>query len=279
MPRYGPYSLLFQQFGGAAFGLPYGTVTLNKGVGGYTFVNAEAAAIVARFTTAPDDARKALIDAWWTTVKAEGVGASDLDCFYMTAAADAQAARQNWMRDLYNCTAVNGPAFVADRGYTGNETSYLETGFNPTTAASPNYVLNDASMGIFHRTNVAENSRDIGNTNATLITRYLDGNLAGRSNNTATVFVGVDTTSVGQRSISRTGSTAYQFRKNGADFTAVLTDVTTALSNESMRVLNGVSSGGTKQACAAWFGKSLSAAKDLAIYNATLTYLQAIGAM
>lgn len=33
MKRYGQYSLQFQQFGGAAFGLPYGTATPSTGVG------------------------------------------------------------------------------------------------------------------------------------------------------------------------------------------------------------------------------------------------------
>lgn len=259
---------------------PFDTLrTLGKG-GGYPYVNAEARALAARFTTPPTDARKALIDAWWTTVKAAGVSAADFDIFYMLAAADSQAARQNWIADLYNATAFNGPAFVADRGYTGNgSTSYLDTGFNATTAPSPKYTLNDASMGIFHRTNVPETVRDIGNTNATLITRSAGDTFGGRSNNVATIFAGVDTTSVGQRSLSRTGSTAYQFRKNGADFAGVQVDPTTAIANENMRVLSGVASSGSKQACAAWFGKSLTAAKDLAIYNANLTYLQAIGAM
>lgn len=247
---------------------------------GYPFVNSEARDIVARFTTPPTDVRKALIDAWWTAVKAGGVSAADLDWFYMLAAADSQAARQNWIADLYNATAVNSPSFVADRGYTGNGTSYLDTGFNPATAPSPKFTLNDSSLGIFHRTNVAETVRDIGNTNATLISRAVGDGLGGRSNNVATVFPALTVpTSVGQTSWSRTAVNAYQFRKNGADYAGVQVDATTAHANENMRVLNGVASGGTKQACAAWAGKSLTAAKDLAIYNANLTYLQAIGAM
>lgn len=257
------------------------TLTPIKGVGGYVFTNAEADALVARFTTEPDDTRKGLIDAWWTTVKAAGVSASDLDIFYMLAAADSQAARQNWIADAYHATAVNSPSFVADRGYTGNgSTSYLDTGFNPTTASSPKYTLNDASMGIFCRTNVQEQARDIGHTNAFIAARSSADTVLARANEASTTGVAlVSVTSVGQTSWSRTASDAYQVRKNGADLGTLQTSITTAISNENLRVLSGVVSAGTKQACAAWFGKSLSAAKDLAIYNATLTYLQAIGAM
>lgn len=253
--------------------------TLGTG-GGYTFVNSEASALVVRFTTPATNARKSLIDAWWTTVKAAGVSAADVDWFHLYSAADAQAGLRNWFADAYNGTPVNSPTFVADRHYLGNGTAYIDTGFNPVTAPSPKYTLNAASMGIFVRNNVAETARDIGNTNATLITRSAADTFGGRSNNVATVLpaTGV-TSSIGQSSVSRTGSTAYQFRKDGVNVAGVQPDATTALSSENMRVLNGVASGGNKQVCAAWAGKDLSAAKDLAIYNATLTYLQAVGAM
>lgn len=248
--------------------------------GGYIFINAEAAALVARFTTPPTNVRKALIDAWWTTVKAAGVSSADLDVFTMLAAADTQAATRNWMADLYNSTVVGAPAFVADRGYTGAVGGYLDTGFNPTTAVAPKYTLNDASMGVFVRTNVSEGARDLGNTLATIGSRTVTDTILGRANDGAAANVALAVvTSIGQSSWSRTNSANYQIRKNGADLGVAQAVVSTSLSNESMRILSGVTTGSTKEACAAWFGRGLTQAKDAAIYAATLTYLQAVGAM
>ena len=52
-----------------------------------------------------------------------------MEGLWVTAAADAQAGRQNWVQDAYNLTTVKSPTFTADRGYQGNgTTSYLWTG-------------------------------------------------------------------------------------------------------------------------------------------------------
>ena len=265
---------------GIGLALPF--VSL-MGAGSYPFTNAEAAALVARFTTPPTNARKALIDAWWTTVKAAGVSASDLDIFVMHAGADSQASTRNWIADAYNPTPVNSPVFTADRGFTGNGTAYLDTGFNPTTASSPKYTLNSASMGLFVINNPVEVAapRDIGNTNATIITRSDAGRVRTRANDMATIDSPdyTATTAVGMTSWSRGNSANYQIRKNGADLGPVTVNATVALANENMRILSGVTSAGNKQAAASWFGKDISLAKTAAIYAATLTYLQAVGAM
>ena len=114
--------------------------------------DAAATALFARFTTPPTSARKAVINTLIVALKDAGVW-SKLDALYLFAAADSQAARQNWVQDLYNATAVSSPTFTADRGYNGDgSASYVDSGFNPTTAVTPKFVQNSAYFGLWSRT-------------------------------------------------------------------------------------------------------------------------------
>lgn len=130
------------------------TLGLARGMGivkfvpGYPYQNPEAAALVARFATEPDDARKALIDSQWTALKASSFLAK-LDALWVHAAHGPEAARLNWLGDFYNCLPINNPTFTVDRGYMGNgSSSYLDTQFDPVTAASPKFQRNSGSLGI-----------------------------------------------------------------------------------------------------------------------------------
>jgi hypothetical protein len=121
--------------------------------GAYIFTNAEAAALVARFTTQPTNARKALIDTFVGSLKTAGVW-SKLDALYVTAQFDAQAAQRNWIADQYNLTPANAPTFTADRGYAGNGTSaHLTTG--ALRNAMSKFTQDSASIGAWERSEVA----------------------------------------------------------------------------------------------------------------------------
>lgn len=67
---------------------------------------------------------------------------------------DDGEALKNWKNPgTHDATLVNAPAFVAYEGFTGNgTTSYIDTNYNPGTDAI-NYALDDASVGIYFRTN------------------------------------------------------------------------------------------------------------------------------
>jgi len=132
-----------------------GVVSGEGGSPAYQFVNPEAAALVLRFTTEPDDARKALIDGRFTAGKALSFWAK-LDALWVHAAHGAEAARLNWMGDYYNCIPVNNPVFTADRGYMGDgSSSYLDTQFNPRTATSPKFQQNSGCLGVRSNTDNA----------------------------------------------------------------------------------------------------------------------------
>lgn len=158
--------------------------------GGYRFTNQEAADLVARFTTPPDNARKALIDTMVGVLKAAGVW-SKLDALYIMAAHDSRAARRNWIADAYNLTPTSSPTFTADQGYAGDgSTSYLSTGFNPATAVSPKFVQNSAHLAAWSRTQLQGENAVLGNSNSLLTPRSGSDAFAARVNGNSGQNVG-----------------------------------------------------------------------------------------
>lgn len=248
---------------------------------GYTFVNAEAAAVVARFTTPPTNARKLLIDNLVGSLKTGGVW-SKLDAFYMLAAADAQSSLLNWVSTSFNLTAVNSPVLEVDRGYTGDgTTSYLDTGFNPTTAVGAKFTQNSASFGIYSRTNLnnaGAASNDGGALNSQIARQgAVSGNALGRANTGVGILIGGGAYP-GDICWSRTAAGVWEGYAQGVD-SGGGTDASAAMTNANMRLLsfNG-SAFGVNQLASGHIGSGLTAGEVLALRNARLAFLQAIGA-
>src|SRR5690348_14967319 len=122
----------------------------------------EAMALFAAFTTRPTSQRKQLYDKIIRQLKVSGIWGA-LDCFYIFAAADSQAALINIKNPgTFNATAQNGPTFAADRGYTGNgSNSYVDSNFNASTAGG-NYVRDSAHMAVWSLTTVTPTNQAIG---------------------------------------------------------------------------------------------------------------------
>lgn len=268
-------------FGGSAFmGGGFQTATRSRG-GGYQFTNAEAAALVARFTTPPTDARKALIDALVGTLKAGGVW-EKLDTLYILAAADSQAARLNWIVDLYNLTPINSPVFTPDRGYQGDSsTSYLASGFNPTTAPSPKFVRDSAHLSFWSLSDINDATDfDIGGTSAFLNARSTSANTSrGRLNSASNINFGAIANSLGHFLISRTTAALQTVFKGGASI-GTNTDASTAVTSTNFTLLASQDTGnqsGRQLAQGSW-GAGLSGAEAAAFEAALDTYLTAVGA-
>jgi len=254
------------------------STTLRDG-GWYPFVNAEAAALVARFTTTPTNARKALIDNLIGSLKTGGVW-SKSDCFYVEAAHSSQAARQNWIADQYNLTAVSSPTFVVDRGYTGDgSSSYLDTGFNPSTAVG-NYALDSAAFGYWSRLNIQTGSASgfSDGTNAVLMNPRNGSDLTVARINSATNLTPANTDARGFFAINRSASNVTNTFKNGVPGTPG-SALSTSKPNGTIRFgALTAASFNAQQFAAGFIGASLSDAEHLALYNALLTYMQAVGA-
>jgi len=135
------------------------------------------------FPTAPNKVDKRKYNNLIAGIYGLGIGQM-LDCLYITAVHAADSSLLNWINPgTHDLTVVNLAAeqFTIDRGWTGNGVNgYLNTNYNPNTDGI-NYALNDASIGVYSRTNVAEEATDIGAcdlnlTNASKIVIRWDNN-------------------------------------------------------------------------------------------------------
>jgi hypothetical protein len=240
----------------------------------------EARALFAAMTTTPTAPRKAIINTAIVALKASGVWAR-LDGLYVLAAADSQAAKLNWRApSTFVATEVSAPAFVADRGFTGDaDPSYVETGFNPTTAGGQ-FVLDSNHMGIWPITNVAEaNSQECGNANSTILSRSATDTASGRNSQTSTNTLATGITDSRNYYLTSRGSSSGYDWYIGATAGSIV-QVSSALSNLSFwaccRNNAGVS---TRQQSLFHFGAALTAGQAAAARAAFSAYLTAVGAI
>jgi hypothetical protein len=262
-----------------------GGVRLTGGGGG---VDPDAAALIALMSVAPDATRQGHINTLVTALKAGGVWTL-LDELWVMAAHDAQAAGLGWKR-YKNLTAVSSPTFTADRGYAGNgTTSYLNTGFVPSTDGVQ-YTLNDASFGVYSRTDTSANVRDMGtriassNAQSNIMARWNDNRAYGKNNtNPPASYVGFSVAaSTGLFVARRTSATTDTGWRNGVKLVTE-TRTSNALSTFSFFIC-GMNNGGmistptTRQYAAAFVGASMSEAQQLSLYNALQAYMTAVGA-
>lgn len=258
----------------------------SKGGGGPTY-DVDATALFARFTTPPDDARKLLISNRITSLKAAGVW-SVLDCDYVTAAADSQAARQNWKQDLYNLTAIASPAFVADRGYTSDGvSSYLQTGFIPSSAGGA-FTQNSAHLCVYSRSaginaGTAIGARTASTTNQSLLIPRASTNAAtGRLTQAANGAGFVNSDGSGHFILNRENSAGSDLYRNGLSLgnSAVASDGPPSVQIYILALNNAgaLAAGNTYQISIAGIGAGLTAAQAAAKSAIDLTYLQAVGA-
>ncbi len=254
------------------------SLTSNKGVG----YCSEANALFARFTTPPTAQRKTQINTLIVALKTAGVWAK-LDVLDVLAAADAQAARQNWIADRYNAAAVSSPTFTADRGYTTDgAASHLDLNFNPTTASSPLFVQNDAYVGLWSRTSGPMASSGFffdGTDGVTLNTRTAGNLMTWRINQRfADVTAAVVTDGSGWFSATRSSSTATRASRNGSQL-ATSPSESAALNNNTLYLGRSTASSYVAVSVSAVaIGKFLTTAEDAALSAALLVYLQGVGA-
>lgn len=277
-------------------------LSLDLGLGSIATLNAgvrydsSALALFERFNAEPSSLRKRLIND--LIVERKDIGTwSDDDAFYVIAmglddpgyvtANDAHAARQNWVANQYNLTAVASPVFTTDRDYQGDgSSSYLDTGFNPTTATSPKFTQNSAHMLFVSRTATAGSGVDMGNANSLILTyQTTTSNFAQRCNaGSSGVVVNPAADGSGRYFANRTGAgggnTDGGGWRNASEIVSSPQVVSAAPDNSNLRILgrSGTVSYSARQVSVAGFGAGLSDGKIAADDAAILTYLQAVGA-
>ena len=180
----------------------------------------DAATLIAAMTTAPDAARQTLISDHIIALKAAGIW-SQLDTYYMMAAHHEQASRLNWKSPGdFALEANGGITFTVDRGWQGDgSTGYLDTGWIPSSHGV-NYQLNDASFGVYSRTDLDGQAVDMGvrrsDISAFSVFRLkLLNNQVSRINHGNTNFSTSVANSLGFGAIRRTTSSDVSNLRNG----------------------------------------------------------------
>jgi len=238
--------------------------------------NPAAVTIFNSFTTPPTAARKKLINNW---VNATQSIWSKLDCWWMPAAADSQAALINWVAPGTNNLAVAGaPVFTADRGYAGDGGTGRLTGPNPTVLAGK-MQQNSANIGVWLNSNVSEDSGEIGGGALFIRARTSTNTISGRMNDgTTSSWFSSITDGRGHTVGSRAASGTYLPYKNGVAGSAV-SIASTGLLNAALNVCSTNSTtSATAVVGAAHIGGALTGGDITTLYNATLAYMQGIGA-
>jgi hypothetical protein len=242
------------------------------------------AAVVAAGGTV-SDSRLSLVSTLIGSLKSAGVWTL-LDRLFLLAAENSQSALIDLVA-LSAATAVNSPTFTTDQGYAGNaSTSYVDTGFNPSTAAL--YSQASAHWGVWRRTafSTGTNPSD-GCTDNTFSKEESFVSLAGNYNGhiheggATPIFTGA--TGVGHHIASKTSLSAWALYTNGAGVNSG-SGVAVAPVNANFcvgarsRTGAAVANFHNAQTLAVHLGAALSVAQALALYNALNTYKTAIGA-
>jgi hypothetical protein len=264
--------------------LSLGLSITSPAVWGRRSYDADAQAIFDAFTTPATVSRKILINDLVLALKAATIW-DDLDILYVIAAEDSQAARINWKNPgVFTASPVNAPTFEVDRGYTGDGSSArLNTNWTPSVNAV-NYSQNSASIWVWCRNNIAATTVAIGSRSVDpvdiIYPRTAGGNFSTYVNinnsDTATIAFGIGT-SVGFSGAQRRGAADARTWKDGIEKASSST-ASVGLPTQEQWICGGNATqfSTLQQSVAAW-GASL-AGKELAFYNATLAYLQAVGA-
>lgn len=268
----------------AKMGILGGDAGVGLGVGGGApSYSAEATAYFAAMSSQPDDTRKAVIDAFITTLVSEGIWAK-LDAAGIVRAHDAQAARL-WLTDpARSATVVGSPTFTADRGYTGvPSTGYLDSGFNAAVDGS-NYTQNDCCFGGYLTpgvgTDTAVTVYMMGSSSSTmrLAPRAVSDTVRARINSASETVSAISAvaTRAGLTAAQRTGAALTEVFRNGASV-GTDTDASTALASASVHLLTANGSGTVidNQMGFWWAGGSLTSGQHAALDTAWDTYVAA----
>lgn len=247
--------------------------TLGKG-GGY---DPAATALFARFTTPPTTARKALINDLIVSLKDGGVW-DKLDVLWLIGA-DSQASTRNWVQDAFNLSAVNSPSFLADRRFASDgSTSYLETGFNLSSASGRKYMLNSAAIGVWCYTDGQSGVVDAGTTNSIILPRNASDLALARANTTTNTSRS-NTSAIGLTQVSRTSASDQAIMSpDGGYNNAVISS--TAVDNLNMRFLgrSGTVQYAPHLQSGGFVSSGLTEANMNTLRSVFITYLTAIGA-
>ena len=245
--------------------------------------SAQAQAVFNRMVTVgaePDSTRKGFLAAFVDSLVAAGVWVK-LDLLYLLSAHAEAASMVNLVAPgTYDLTKINTPSFTVDGGWTSAATSYLDSGFNPSTAVGKKLSQNDLAAGFGVLTDAADsnNLKSLGGV-ATIrtIPRAASGNWLQGGGATALDTALVGNTGKGLYGFSRAAGTAFTPQKNGVAQSAISrASATPTSANFLLLTADGTNLTG-KQVSLGFLGQALTDAEHTSTWSAYSTFMTAIG--
>jgi hypothetical protein len=247
---------------------------------------AQTASFFSTLATQPSAPRAAAYNSLITELVNAGVF-SKLDGLYVYAAADSPTALTNLTQATYNQTAHGSPTFASNVGFTGanGTTEYLDTGFNPAVAPSPNFTQNSASLFAYRTASPSGDAGGLagiaGGTFKTDLYVPLAGSTPLFSALNSAQVGGALTYSlgIGLFSSSRLNSTALSTYLNGVPVQLNVAAVSSAVTSADIITLNDGTSGAdgtTGTLAAGGMGAGLTDADTRNLYSAVNNYTTAI---
>jgi hypothetical protein len=249
---------------------------------GWTPLACETRAFLARLATTPTTAQTTAYNNLISGLVYSGVWAK-LDGFFLFAAPNSADALTNLIQ-AGTATVSGSPTFAANAGYTPTTSSdYIDSGFNPTTARSPNYTQNNASLFAWRSVSPSDDGGALAalpsGNNYTYVEVPYNGLQSDRLNSTGAAQATTDVNTGlygGSRVSSSTVMDAYQ---DGILLSSVSTTATSAATNADFIGLNYLTSGGTAttgQEAALGFGGGLTYVDFMNLYNYLDKYITTV---
>lgn len=250
-----------------------------------------AAALFSAMVVQPDDARKALINAWYVGMRADGL-LTKMALFHIPAiitAAQLAVSNQPAQLNLINpaigqLIEVNSPLLTADRGYTGDGVSaYLETGIAQNALAP--FAQNAAHIGAWNLTaGAVGNSRVIGKsasgTSSCIISPNNTGGIVSFQVNGGTVASFAPMSFAAYNVGVRVSSTSDNLYQNGVSGVLGATATSGALDATTIRYLsNGAGAFSQCQLALANYGDVLTDTDVANLFTRCQNLLHGIGAV
>ena len=260
--------------------------TLLSGSPGRDVQSWRSAVIVNGGTVTP--ARLASVSTLIGSLKASGAWANADDYWLLVADNATQALTS--LKQLRLATAVNSPTFAANAGYTfDGAMNYIDTGFVPSTMAAA-MTGSNMRLGVYERTNIGANNYALGASQGSNKAVGIRPRLSTTANvllNSNVVTMTTVADSRGLTTVSRndaSGTPPFNLYKNGS-----LQQTVAAASAANVLVgislwLGGLNNSGAlnlPRACTVgWvsIGATISAAQEVAEYNAVQAYMAKWGA-
>lgn len=212
------------------------------------------------------------------------------DAFYIYAVNNTTNAALNLCGTSYTLTINGAPAFSANVGWTGIDSSatvFLDTGYTPFSATTPNMTLNSAHVSCWILSSVAMNGPCVGirtgSDDLNIYPAFLSGGnvtIARVNESNANGGFTVSGSPKGFYIANRSGTSASQIYQNGVLATSPNTTSTALPSNSTTIYGLGYDSGGAQgsgyQQSAMTIGASLSGPQAAALNSRICTYLTAV---